>query len=52
MIHDKQNVSFLVEHLKTVDIHYPKDGKLPVKLMSMLDRCVKTFGNINISSVG
>ncbi|KAF3339589.1 F-box/LRR-repeat protein 13 [Carex littledalei] len=51
MIDAKQDVSFLVEHLETVDIHYPKDGKLPIKLMSMLDRRVKTFGNINISSV-
>ncbi|XP_078162255.1 F-box/LRR-repeat protein 13-like [Carex rostrata] len=51
MIHAEQDVSFLVEHLETVDIHYPKDGMLPIKLMSMLDRCVKTFGNINISSV-
>ncbi|XP_078161520.1 FBD-associated F-box protein At4g13985-like [Carex rostrata] len=51
MIHAEQDVSFLVEHLETVDIHYPKDGMLPIKLMSMLDRRVKTFRNINISSV-
>ncbi|KAF3327774.1 F-box domain containing protein [Carex littledalei] len=41
MIDAKQDVSFLVEHLETVDIHYPKDGKLPIKLMSMLDRRTK-----------